>query len=94
MRMDLTAMDEWLAERCGMYTEWLDEGRIAYSSLVNPIGKSLPDRQWVLPRTAANASAAAASAPARSSRGLYTTSPNAATVAACASALARLKRSS
>ena len=45
MRMDLTAMDEWLAERCGMYTEWLDEGRIAYSSRVLPIGKSLPGTQ-------------------------------------------------
>jgi hypothetical protein len=41
-------MDEWLAERCGMYTEWLDVGRIAYSSRVIPVGKSLPDRQWVL----------------------------------------------
>jgi hypothetical protein len=29
--------------------EWLDEARIAYSSRVLPIGKSLPDRQRVLP---------------------------------------------
>ena len=54
MRMDLPAMDEWLAERCGMYTEWLDEGRIAYSSRVIPVGKSLPGRQWVLPTMQVN----------------------------------------
>jgi hypothetical protein len=50
MQSDLPTMDEWLAERCGIYTEWLDEGRITYSSRVLPIGKSLPDQQWVLYR--------------------------------------------
>ncbi len=54
MRANLPAMDEWLAERYGMYTEWLDEGRIAYSSRVIPVGKSLPDRQWVLPTMQVN----------------------------------------
>jgi hypothetical protein len=47
-------MDEWLAERCGMYAEWLDEDRIAYSSRVIPVGRSLPDRQWILPTMQVN----------------------------------------
>jgi NAD-dependent dihydropyrimidine dehydrogenase PreA subunit len=34
--------------------EWLDEARIAYSSRVLPIGKSLPDRRWLLPAMQVN----------------------------------------
>jgi NAD-dependent dihydropyrimidine dehydrogenase PreA subunit len=43
MRSDLPAIDQLL-----------DEGRIAYSSRVLPIGKSVPDRRWVLPAMPVN----------------------------------------
>jgi ferredoxin len=42
-------MDDWLKKRLDKYDEWLDSGKIAYSSKVIPIRESLHSPQWILP---------------------------------------------
>ncbi len=41
--------DAFLAVRLARYDRWRQEGRVAYSSRVIPVGESLATRQWVLP---------------------------------------------
>ena len=42
-------MDQWLQKRLDEYDDWLEEGKIPFSSKVVPIAESLADKQWVLP---------------------------------------------
>jgi len=44
-----TDMDDFLKPRYEDYTQWLESGRIKYSSKVIPIKESLEHAQWILP---------------------------------------------
>lgn len=42
-------MDAWLKKRYEKYIEWLDSGRIDYTSKILPVRESVSDTQWILP---------------------------------------------
>ena len=47
--MKKEAIDTFLQKRLVKYDEWLQEGKISFSSKVVPIGESIDTGQWVLP---------------------------------------------